>query len=221
MKFAWLPQLLAQDFPDIQPGLVIAGVVILLVGLTIVMIVINYGKLWFQAYMSERPGQHLSLIGMTCGRSTRDEIVQAKIMALQAGIGTDPTAGITTRRLEAHYLAGGRVQNVDQRDHRRPSGRHRFGLRPGRGHRPGRPRRVGSRADQRLSQGDRLPRSDDCRRNRRSSAIAKNGVELKIRARVTVRTNLAAVDRRRDRRDDHRPRGRGDHHLDRFVGKPS
>ena len=30
-------------------------------------------------------------------------------MALQAGVGSDPHTGITTRRLEAHYLAGGNV----------------------------------------------------------------------------------------------------------------
>ncbi len=39
-------------------------------------------------------------------------IVQAKIMAVQAGIGTERVTGITTRRLEAHYLAGGNVPNV-------------------------------------------------------------------------------------------------------------
>jgi uncharacterized protein YqfA (UPF0365 family) len=33
-------------------------------------------------------------------------------MAMQAGVGTDPHTGITTRRLEAHYLAGGNVPRV-------------------------------------------------------------------------------------------------------------
>ena len=33
-------------------------------------------------------------------------------MAMQAGVGSDPHTGITTRRLEAHYLAGGNVPGV-------------------------------------------------------------------------------------------------------------
>ncbi len=33
-------------------------------------------------------------------------------MAMQAGVGNDPHTGITTRRLEAHYLAGGNVPRV-------------------------------------------------------------------------------------------------------------
>ena len=33
-------------------------------------------------------------------------------MSVQAGIGKETQTGITTRRLEAHYLAGGSVPNV-------------------------------------------------------------------------------------------------------------
>jgi len=33
-------------------------------------------------------------------------------MSVQAGIGTERQSGVTTRRLEAHYLAGGNVPNV-------------------------------------------------------------------------------------------------------------
>ena len=39
-------------------------------------------------------------------------IVQSKIMAMQAGLAGDPQTGITTRRLEAHYLAGGNVPRI-------------------------------------------------------------------------------------------------------------
>ena len=53
-----------------------------------------------------------SLIGMSFRQVNARVIVQAKIMAMQAGVGTDPTTGITTRRLEAHYLAGGNVPSV-------------------------------------------------------------------------------------------------------------
>ena len=86
--------------------------ILLILGLAFIFTVLAYGKLWFRAYMSDARVSIMSLIGMTLRQVNAQEIVQAKIMALQAGLGTDPKSGITTRRLEAHYLAGGRVQNV-------------------------------------------------------------------------------------------------------------
>ncbi len=41
-------------------------------------------------------------------------IVNAKIMAAQAGLDITSRNGITTQRLEAHYLAGGNVMKVIQ-----------------------------------------------------------------------------------------------------------
>ena len=62
--------------------------------------------------MSSANVSMLSLIGMSFRQVNARVIVQAKIMAMQAGIGTERETGITTRRLEAHYLAGGNVPNV-------------------------------------------------------------------------------------------------------------
>ncbi len=39
-------------------------------------------------------------------------IVNAKIMAAQSGLDINRRDGISTQRLEAHYLAGGNVMNV-------------------------------------------------------------------------------------------------------------
>ena len=47
-------------------------------------------------------------------------------------------------------------------------------------------------------------------------AVAKDGIQLKVKARVTVRTNIKQPRRRRDRGDDHRPRRRGHRHRDRL-----
>ena len=44
---------------------------------------------------------------VACGRSIPQVIVDAKIMAVQAGLDV-----ITTREMEAHYLAGGNVQRL-------------------------------------------------------------------------------------------------------------
>ena len=122
------------------------------------ILVLIYGNLWFQAYMSSANISMLSLIGMSFRQVNARMIVQAKIMA-DAG-GHRRRDGDGHHHPAARGPLSGRRQRAqrDPGDHRRPSGRHRPGLRPRRGHRPGRPRRARRRADQRLSQGDRLPR---------------------------------------------------------------
>ena len=131
----------------------------------------------------------LSLIGMSLRQVDARVIVQGKIMAMQAGIGTEPGTGITTRRLEAHYLAGGNVPNVIKAI----IAAHRADI----------DLDFDRAAAIDLAGRDVLdavqtsvyPKVIDCPDPKRSgrttlSAIAKNGVELKVRARVTVRTNI-------------------------------
>jgi len=190
---AWLPLVLAQagkggaDTSGVTLIVVIAILVVLAVLLAIV--VIMYGGLWFQAYMSNARVSIFSLVGMTFRQVNARIIVQAKIMAMQAGVGTDPKTGITTRRLEAHYLAGGNVPNVI----RAIIAAHRADI----------DLDFDRAAAIDLAGRDVLeavqtsvyPKVIDCpdpTRSRRPflSAIAKNGVELRVRARVTVRTNI-------------------------------
>ncbi len=93
--------------------LYLAGIALLLIAAFVVVIVLfSYGKLWLQAVMSNAHVSLFSLIGMSLRQVHARTIVEAKIMAMQAGVGTDPDTGITTRRLEAHYLAGGNVPRV-------------------------------------------------------------------------------------------------------------
>ena len=87
---------------------------------------------------------------MTFRKVNPTVIVRSKIMAVQAGL-TDET-GITSKALEAHYLAGGNVPLVIRSIIAAKQGQdHRPRLQAGHGHRPGRPQRARSRADQRLS----------------------------------------------------------------------
>ena len=97
---------------DVSPWVLTAAIIasVFLFGLLIAMIA--FGKLWFQAYMSNARVSMLSLIGMSLRQVNAKTIVQAKVMAMQSGVGSDPASGITTRRLEAHYLAGGDVMKV-------------------------------------------------------------------------------------------------------------
>lgn len=150
---------------------------------------IRYGKLWFQAYMSVADVTLMSLIRMHFTKVNPQVIVQAKVMAAQSGMNIDRRNGISTRRLEAHYLAGGNVLKVIHAI----IAAHRA--------------EINLDFDQACAidlagrdvldavQTSVYPKVIDCPDPKRSgkttlSAITKNGIELKIRARVTVRTNI-------------------------------
>ena len=101
-------------FADV-PSSIAYGIVAVLLGVIMLVFVIvagTYGNLWFQAYMSNAQVSLLRLVAMSFRQVNARVIVQSKIMAMQAGVGNDPSAGITTQRLEAHYLAGGNVPGV-------------------------------------------------------------------------------------------------------------
>jgi uncharacterized protein YqfA (UPF0365 family) len=164
-------------------GLLIAALIV------VAVVVLAYGKLWFQAYMSSADVSMSSLIGMGFRQVNPRVIVTAKVMAVQAGLSIDRRSGISTSRLEAHYLAGGDVMGVI----RAIIAAHRAGI----------DLDFDRAAAIDLAGRDVLdavrtsvhPKVIDCPDPQRSgkttlSAIAKNGVELRIRARVTVRTNL-------------------------------
>lgn len=157
--------------------------------LIILIVLTSYGKLWFQSYMSGADISLASLIGMTFRQVTPRIIVTAKVMAAQAGLDIDRTDGISTPRLEAHFLAGGNVMGVINAI----IAAHRAGI----------DLDFDRAAAIDLAGRDVLdavrtsvhPKVIDCPDPERSgkttlSAISKNGVELRIRARVTVRTNL-------------------------------
>ncbi len=183
--------LFAVDPPAGPPPIVYVVVLLLLVLILLVFLVVAaaYGKLWFQAYMSNAQVSLLRLVAMSFRQVNARVIVQSKIMAMQAGIGNDPTAGITTQRLEAHYLAGGNVPGVI----RAIIAAHRADI----------DLDFDRAAAIDLAGRDVLdavqtsvnPKVIDCpdpQKSKKStlSAIARNGVELQIRARVTVRTNI-------------------------------
>jgi Uncharacterized protein conserved in bacteria len=150
-----------------------------------------YGKLWFQAYMSNADVSILALIGMGFRQVNSRLIVQAKIMASQAGLDINRRTGISTQRLEAHYLAGGNVTNVILAI----IAAQRAGIRLD----------FDQAAAIDLAGRDVLdavrtsvmPKIIDCPDPRSGkatlSAVAKNGIEMLVKARVTVRTNLAQL----------------------------
>ena len=68
--------------------LVFAAAILLgIFALTMLLLLFNYGQLWFQAYWSKARVGILELLGMNLRKVNARTIVQAKIMALQAGLG--------------------------------------------------------------------------------------------------------------------------------------
>ncbi|MBX3433038.1 MAG: flotillin-like protein FloA [Pirellulales bacterium] len=175
-----------------QIAWIVAAVFLSIIGLVFLLLLFNVFGLWIRAFTSNARVSPLSLIGMKLRQVNAATIVDAKIMAMQAGVGTDPDTGITTQRLEAHYLAGGDVPRVIDAI----IAAHRADI----------DLDFDRAAAIDLAGRDVLdavrtsvyPKVIDCPDPDKSpkttlSAVAKNGVELKIRARVTVRTNLGQL----------------------------
>ncbi|MHC4890410.1 MAG: flotillin-like protein FloA [Planctomycetota bacterium] len=86
---------------------VVAVVIILILTvLTLLLLFIKFFRLWLQAKLSRADVKFSELIGMWLRKVDTRTIVLSKITGVQAGL------TLTTRDLESHYLAGGRVPNV-------------------------------------------------------------------------------------------------------------
>jgi uncharacterized protein YqfA (UPF0365 family) len=114
-------------------------------------------------------------------------IVRSKIMAVQSGL-TEANQGLTTRALEAHYLAGGNVPNVI----RALVAAHKAGI-----DMDWQVAQAIDLAGRDISEAVRTsvyPKVIDCPDQRKTvgslDAVAGDGIQLKARARVTVRTNI-------------------------------
>lgn len=161
--------------------------------LLLVMLLAGYfGSLWIPAYMASADVRFISLLGMSLRRVPLGVIVTAKIMARQAGLNIDRRSGISTERLEAHHLAGGDVQNILKAIIAANCAGIELGFDQAAAI------NLAGRDVLEAVQTSVSPRVIDCPELGQSdkttlSAVAKNGIELKIRVRVTIRTNLAQL----------------------------
>ena len=179
--------LLAQPGPDPMTIviLVVFGV-FLIVFLIIAAVLANYFRLWIQSFLTGAGISIFDLIGMTFRKVNKDVIVKTKIMSVQAGL-TDPE--ITSKALEAHYLAGGNVPLVirsliaaNKAKTIKLSFREATAI------------DLAGRNVLEAVQTSVYPKVIDCpARNAGKGfleSVARNGIQLKVRARVTVRANL-------------------------------
>jgi uncharacterized protein YqfA (UPF0365 family) len=146
----------------------------------------RYFGLWIQCKMTGAGIGFVNLVMMSFRKVNPSIIVRCKIMAVQAGL--TKVYSIDTRALEAHYLAEGNVPNVIKA----LVAAHRANL------------DLDWQTAQAIDLAGRdileavrasvYPKVIDCPDPKRSSgtldAVAADGIQLKARARVTVRTNL-------------------------------
>jgi uncharacterized protein YqfA (UPF0365 family) len=166
-------------------GLLALGFAVL-IAIICLAIFAMYFRLWLRAYVTRAWISPFTLVFMSWRKVNPNTIVDAKIMAVQAGL-----KDITTRQLEAHYLAEGNILRVV----RALIAAHRAKIKLD--------WNTASAID--LAGRDVLeavntsvnPKVIDCPDARQArgtlDGVAKNGIQLKARARVTVRTNLSQL----------------------------
>lgn len=157
--------------------------------LTIIVLAVfaAYFKLWLRAFVTRARINPFSLLFMSLRKINPTAIVDAKINAVQAGL-----KEVTTDRLESHYLAGGNIRNVVRAliiTHRA-----QIDL----DWNTAAAIDLAGRNVLEAVQTSVNPRVIDCPDPKSFGrdtldGVAKNGIQLKARARVTVRTNLAQL----------------------------
>jgi len=172
-------------FAVANPGGVIAAtviVILVLIALVFFLLFLKFFRLWLQAKLSRADVKFSELIGMWLRKVDTRTIVLSKITAVQAGL------SLTTRDLESHYLAGGRVPNVVRALIAANRANIELTL------------KTATAID--LAGRDILdavqtsvnPKVIDCPDPEKSrgtvDAVAQDGIQLKAKARVTVRANI-------------------------------
>ncbi|MHC4943411.1 MAG: flotillin-like protein FloA [Planctomycetota bacterium] len=156
-----------------------------LVALIVLIFILKYFGLYVQAVLAKADVGLIQLVMMSLRKVNPSVIVRAKIMAVQAGLSI-----VSTRDCEAHYLAGGNIMRVIQALIASD--------------------RAGLNLDFKIATGIDLagrdvleavqtcvnPKIIDCPNPKVSksiAAVAKDGIQLLGKCRVTVRTNIARL----------------------------
>ncbi len=176
---------IAQDTVTFWTIVAVAAVVIF--GLIVFAVLARYFRLWIQSVTTGAGIGIFDLLGMTFRKVNPTVIVRSKIMAVQAGLTEE--MGITSKALEAHYLAGGNVPLVI-----------RAMIAASKAKTIDLPFKLATAIDLagrnvlEAVQTSVYPKVIDCpgRGSARPTldAVAKNGIQLRVKARVTVRANL-------------------------------
>ena len=164
----------------------IGGIVLGIIALIVFVIIVSFINIWIQARMSKAPVGFGTLIAMKLRKVPIGLIVQSRITAFKAGI------ELTTDQLEAHYLAGGDVGQVVRAQIAAEKANLDLGF------------NQAAAIDLATHQSGKSvfeavmtsvnPKVIDCPNpasgKQTIDAVAKDGIQLSVKARVTVRTHL-------------------------------
>jgi uncharacterized protein YqfA (UPF0365 family) len=169
-----------------QYAVIIITIAAIIAGFLALVVFARYIRLIVQSFFTGAGITLWDFIGMTFRRVKPETILQAKIIAVQAGL-TDPE--ITSKALEAHYLAGGNVPLV---------------VRALVAARKAKTIKLTFREATAIDLAGRdvldavrtsvYPKVIDCPNPASGrttlDGVAQNGIQLKVKVRVTVRANL-------------------------------
>src|SRR5580704_1139800 len=165
---------------DLGAGFYILLLFIAALAILILTMVGRYVSLWFQAFVSGTPISLFNIIGMSLRKMPPRLIVTAHINAFKAGL-----KNISVNDVETHFLAGGHIHDIV-----------RAMIAADKANIPldWRQATAIDLAGRDLFEAVRTsvnPKVIDCPdKGTFILAVARNGIELRVRARVTVRTNI-------------------------------
>ncbi|MCS7048549.1 MAG: flotillin-like protein FloA [Verrucomicrobiae bacterium] len=162
------------------------GIILLAAALVLFFVIISFINIWIQARMSGAPVTFLNLLSMKLRRVPIGLIVQSRITAIKAGL------PLTTDQLEAHYLAGGDVNQVVRA--LIAADKANLNLDFNRAAAIDLATHQSGKSVFEAVMTSVNPKVIDCPNpasgKQTIDAVAKDGIQVKAKARVTVRTNL-------------------------------
>jgi uncharacterized protein YqfA (UPF0365 family) len=171
-----------QTSTAVKMGWLVGAIVVGFLLFIVLILFLMHLNLWVRCITARAGIGFFELVGMTLRKVPPQVIVEAKINVVKAGI------PVETGRLEAHYLAGGHVPQVV----RALIAAHRAGIDLDFNRATGID--LAGRDVLEAVRTSVNPKVIDCPdvRSGRTTidAVAKDGIQLKAKARVTVRTNI-------------------------------
>jgi len=168
-----------------EPLRILVVAVLLVIGIAVLvffLLALKFFRLWLQAKLSRADVKISELIGMWLRKVDTRTIVLSKITAIQAGL------SLTTQDLESHYLAGGRVPNVVRALVAANRANIELTLKTATAI------DLAGRDILEAVQTSVNPKVIDCPDPTKGrgtvDAVAQDGIQLKAKARVTVRANI-------------------------------
>ncbi len=165
---------------DIGLGFGFFTIILAFIGIILFAMLFRFFSLWFQAFVSGTPIPLTNIIGMSLRKIPPHIIVSARINSFKAGLKM-----ITVADLETHYLAGGHVLEVVRAMIAADKANISLDWRQATAI------DLAGRDLRQAIETSVNPKVIDCPSHGGfMTGVAKDGIQVLVRARVTVRTNL-------------------------------